>query len=171
MLKAHVPCLWMKPPVSTVVFVALLLALQSLPTLHRESWLTFRRDDDWGKCGGELCSQPANCLSGTVRSMWLLLRMWKWGRSVLSFGQKRVIAMVSVGTTCHASRMLMDGEIPEPGNIDVNLESVYGPEGKTYEDVCQLKDLSSQKSASISKEHKNCENQVIQNPHTSQRNF
>lgn len=164
----------MKPSVSIVVLVALLLALQSLPTLHRESLLTFRGDDDWGKCGGELCSQPANCrvgLFGTVRSRWLLLRMWEWGSSALRFGQKRVIAVVSVGTTWQASRMLMDGEIPEPGSIDVNPESVCEPEGKTYEDVCQIKDLSFQKSAGSSKEHKNRGNQGVQNPHTSQRNF
>ena len=61
----------------------------------------------------------------------------------------------------------MDGKPPEPWGIYVNQESVYGPEGKTYKNVCQFRSLNSQKSTNISRKHKkDLMNQVIQNPYT-----
>lgn len=65
----------------------------------------------------------------------------------------------------------MNGEIPETWGICMNQESIRGAEGKTYGNVCPLKELNSQKSTNISMKHKDRVNQVIQNPHTIQWNF
>lgn len=67
-------------------------------------------------------------------------------------------------------RHWMNGEIPETWGISVNQESIRGAEGY-YGNVCQLKELHSQKSANISMKRTDRVNQVIQNPHTIQWNL
>ena len=50
--------------------------------------------------------------------------------------------------------MLVDGEIPKPQCIYVTQESTRRPKGKTYENVCQIKEKNSQQNTNISTKHK-----------------
>lgn len=45
------------------------------------------------------------------------------------------------------------GEIPEPQCVCKSLETVCGPEGKTYENICQFSEAYARKGRNISIKH------------------
>uniref|UniRef100_A0A8C3PBE4 IGFBP-related protein 1 n=1 Tax=Chrysemys picta bellii TaxID=8478 RepID=A0A8C3PBE4_CHRPI len=142
---------------------SLLLALVLLPPaplvlLQRPlSWLRLLREgDSCGKCNLELCSKPTHCPAGTV------------------LDQCGCCPECGNNMEC---RLDADetkfGEIPEPQCVCKSQESVCGPEGKTYVNICQFNEAYSEKRRNINIKHKGpCESApVISLPPQDAQNF
>uniref|UniRef100_A0A8B9CV97 Ovomucoid n=1 Tax=Anser brachyrhynchus TaxID=132585 RepID=A0A8B9CV97_9AVES len=108
--------------------------------------------DDCGKCELALCSEPKDCPAGTV------------------------LDRCGCCPECGNCRLDADearfGEVPEPQCVCKSQESICGPEGKTYENICQFNKAYAAKR-NISMKHKGpCESApVISMPPQDVQNF
>ncbi|KAM9128790.1 kazal-type serine protease inhibitor domain-containing protein 1-like [Pangshura tecta] len=161
----------------TVVLVALLQVSQSFPTLYYRSWLRLLREgDSCGKCNLELCSKPTHCPAGTVLDQCgccpecgnvegQICDLDKVNHFYGQCGENLECRLDADETKF--------GEIPEPQCVCKSQESVCGPEGKTYVNICQFNEAYSEKRRHINMKHKGpCESApVISLPPQDAQNF
>uniref|UniRef100_F7CCQ3 Ovomucoid n=1 Tax=Monodelphis domestica TaxID=13616 RepID=F7CCQ3_MONDO len=156
----------MKPLVSTTMLMVLMQVFQSLPTLYQGSWQRFLREgDNCGKCDLELCSQPENCLAGTVLDRCGCCSECgnREGQICDLDGNNHSYGQCGKNLECILNTEVMEyGEVPEPQCVCGSPESVCGPEGKTYENICQFNEIYSQKKINVSIKHKGpCESAPV----------
>nr|XP_047920721.1 kazal-type serine protease inhibitor domain-containing protein 1-like isoform X2 [Anser cygnoides] len=166
----------MKPPVVTAVLVVLVQVSHGFPALyHRGWWRLLREGDDCGKCELALCSEPKDCPAGTVLD--------RCGCCPECGNMEGQICDLDQGNHFYGQcgdnlecRLDADearfGEVPEPQCVCKSQESICGPEGKTYENICQFNKAYAAKR-NISMKHKGpCESApVISMPPQDVQNF
>lgn len=147
----------MKPPVVTAVLVVLVQVSHGFPALyHRGWWRLLREGDDCGKCELALCSEPKDCPAGTVLD--------RCGCCPECGNVEGQICDLDQGNHFYGQcgdnlecRLDADearfGEVPEPQCVCKSQESICGPEGKTYENICQFNKAYATKR-NISMKHK-----------------
>ncbi|XP_044300166.1 ran-binding protein 17-like isoform X2 [Varanus komodoensis] len=148
----------MKPLVVTVVLVALMQVSQTFPTWYQKGWLRLLREgESCGACNLELCSVPTNCRAGTVLDL--------CGCCSECGNVEGQICDLDKGSNFYGHcgdnlecRLDIDaikfGEIPEPQCVCKSQVNVCGPEGKTYENICQFNEFAAEKGTNISIKHK-----------------
>ncbi|XP_031805174.1 kazal-type serine protease inhibitor domain-containing protein 1-like [Sarcophilus harrisii] len=166
----------MKPLVSIVMLMVLTQVFQSLPNLYHGSWLRLLREgDNCGKCDLELCSQPENCLAGTVLDHCGCCSECgnREGQICDLDGSNHFYGQCGQNLQCILNTEVMEyGEVPEPQCVCGSQESVCGPEGKTYENICQFNEIYSQKKTNVSIKHKGpCESDLLFYPTISHDGF
>uniref|UniRef100_G1MSN5 Ovomucoid n=1 Tax=Meleagris gallopavo TaxID=9103 RepID=G1MSN5_MELGA len=166
----------MKPPVVTAVLVVLVQVSQSFPALyHRGWWRLLKEGDSCGKCDLALCSEPKDCLAGTVVD--------HCGCCSECGNVEGQICDLDQGNHFYGQcgdnlecRLDADearfGEVPEPQCVCKSQESICGSDGKTYENICQFNKAYATKR-NISMKHKGpCESApVISMPPQDVQNF
>ncbi|KFP69045.1 Kazal-type serine protease inhibitor domain-containing protein 1, partial [Cariama cristata] len=166
----------MKHPMVTAVLVVLVQVSQSFPALyHRSWWRLLREGDSCGKCDLALCSEPKDCPAGTVLD--------RCGCCPECGNVEGQICDLDQGNHFYGQcgdnlvcRLDADearfGEVPEPQCVCKSQESICGPEGKTYENICQFNKAYATKR-NISMKHKGpCESApVISMPPQDVQNF
>lgn len=147
----------MKPPVVTAVLVVLVQVSQSFPALyHRGWWRLLKEGDSCGKCDLALCSEPKDCLAGTVVD--------HCGCCSECGNVEGQICDLDQGNHFYGQcgdnlecRLDADearfGEVPEPQCVCKSQESICGSDGKTYENICQFNKAYATKR-NISMKHK-----------------
>lgn len=147
----------MKPLVVTAVLVVLVQVSHGFPALyHRGWWRLLREGDDCGKCELALCSEPKDCPAGTVLD--------RCGCCPECGNVEGQICDLDQGNHFYGQcgdnlecRLDADearfGEVPEPQCVCKSQESICGPEGKTYENICQFNKAYAAKR-NISMKHK-----------------
>nr|XP_020649332.1 kazal-type serine protease inhibitor domain-containing protein 1-like [Pogona vitticeps] len=168
----------MKPLVVITVLVATLVNVsQTFPPWYHRGWLRLLREgDDCGTCNLELCSMPANCRAGTVLD--------PCGCCPECGNVEGQACDLDEGSNFYGQcgdhlecRLDVEGikygEIPEPRCVCKSQESVCGPEGKTYENICQFKETYTGKEGNSSIKHKGpCKSgPVISLPPQDTQNF
>lgn len=141
----------------TAVLVVLVQVSQSFPALyHRGWWRLLREADSCGKCNLALCSEPKDCPAGTVLD--------RCGCCPECGNVEGQICDLDQGNHFYGQcgdnlecRLDADearfGEVPEPQCVCKSQESICGPEGKTYENICQFNKAYATKR-NISMKHK-----------------
>ncbi|KAM7101455.1 kazal-type serine protease inhibitor domain-containing protein 1-like [Ciconia maguari] len=166
----------MKHPMVTAVLVVLVQVSQSFPALyHRGWWRLLREGDSCGKCDLALCSEPEDCPAGTVLD--------RCGCCPECGNAEGQICDLDQGNNFYGQcgdnlecRLDADearfGEVPEPQCVCTSQDSICGPEGKTYENICQFNKAYATKR-NISMKHKGpCESApVISMPPQDVQNF
>lgn len=147
----------MKHRMVTAVLVALVQVSQSFPALyHRGWWRLLREGDSCGKCELALCSEPKDCPAGTVLD--------RCGCCLECANAEGQICDLDQGNHFYGQcgdqlecRLDADearfGEVPEPQCVCKSQESICGPDGKTYENICQFNKAYAAKR-NISMKHK-----------------
>ncbi|NXE17923.1 KAZD1 protein, partial [Ardeotis kori] len=166
----------MKHPMVTAVLVVLVQVSQSFPALHHRGWWRLLREgDSCGKCDLALCSEPKDCPAGTVLD--------RCGCCPECGNVEGQICDLDQGNHFYGQcgdnlecRLDADearfGDVPEPQCVCKSQESICGPEGKTYENICQFNKAYAMKR-NISMKHKGpCESApVISMPPQDVQNF
>ncbi|XP_071426358.1 kazal-type serine protease inhibitor domain-containing protein 1-like isoform X2 [Pithys albifrons albifrons] len=166
----------MKHRMVTAVLVALVQVSQSFPALyHRGWWRLLREGDSCGECDLALCSEPKDCPAGTVLD--------RCGCCPECGNVEGQICDLDQGNHFYGQcgddlecRLDADearfGEVPEPQCVCKSQESICGPEGKTYENICQFNKAYAAKR-NITVKHKGpCESApVISMPPQDAQNY
>ncbi|XP_059589435.1 kazal-type serine protease inhibitor domain-containing protein 1-like isoform X1 [Alligator mississippiensis] len=166
----------MKPLVAIIVLIAVVQVSQTFPYLHHRGWLRLLREgDSCGKCNLELCSKPTNCPAGTVLD--------QCGCCLECGNVEGQICDLDYGNHFYGQcgenlecRLDADeakfGEVPEPQCVCKFQESICGPEGKTYENICQFGEAYSKRGNITMKHNGPCESApVISLPPQDVENF
>ncbi|XP_062981362.1 kazal-type serine protease inhibitor domain-containing protein 1-like [Elgaria multicarinata webbii] len=167
----------MKPLVVTVVLVALMQLSQTFPAWYHRGWLRLLREgESCGTCNLELCSVPTDCRAGTVFDLCGCCSECGNVEGQICDLDKGSHFYGHCGDHLECRLDIEDikfGEIPEPQCVCKSQETVCGPEGKTYENICQFKEASVQKGRNISIQHKGpCKSApVISLPPQDTQNF
>ncbi|XP_053152561.1 kazal-type serine protease inhibitor domain-containing protein 1-like [Hemicordylus capensis] len=167
----------MKPLVVTLVLVALIQVSQTFPSWYHRGWLRLLREgDSCGKCNVELCSKPTDCRAGTVLDPCGCCSECGNVEGQICDLDKSSNFYGFCGDNLECRLDVDDiksGEIPEPQCVCRSQASVCGPEGKTYENICQFNAAYAEKGRNISIKHKGpCKSApVISLPPQDTQNF
>ncbi|XP_001508713.1 kazal-type serine protease inhibitor domain-containing protein 1-like [Ornithorhynchus anatinus] len=167
----------MKLVVKIAILVVLMPVFQSLPISYHRNWLRLLREgNNCGKCDLKVCSKPENCPAGTVLDQCGCCPECGnvEGQVCDLDGGSHFYGQCGHHLECVLdSEELKHGEIPEPQCICKSQESVCGPEGKTYENICRFNEVYFQKKTNLSMKHKGpCESApVISLPPQDAQNF
>ncbi|KAJ6659204.1 hypothetical protein lerEdw1_019249 [Lerista edwardsae] len=149
----------MKPLVVTVVLVvvALVEVCQTFPIWHHRSWLRLLQEgDNCGTCNSDLCSTPTDCRAGTVLDSCGCCPECGNVEGQICDLDKGSHFYGHCGDNLECWLDVEDitfGEIPEPQCVCKSPETVCGPEGKTYENICQFNEAYAGKGRNISIKH------------------
>ncbi|XP_060642235.2 kazal-type serine protease inhibitor domain-containing protein 1-like isoform X2 [Anolis sagrei] len=149
----------MKPLVVIAVLVGALGEVsQTFPAWYHRGWLRLLREGDGcGACHLEHCSVPTNCRAGTVLDL--------CGCCPECGNVEGQICDLDHGSNfyghcgdnleCHLDvDDIKSGEIPEPQCVCKSEEMVCGPDGRTYENICQFREAYAEKGANSTIKHK-----------------
>ncbi|XP_034966607.2 kazal-type serine protease inhibitor domain-containing protein 1 [Zootoca vivipara] len=167
----------MKPLVATVFLVALMQLSQSFPAWYHRGWLRLLREgDSCGICNLELCPVPTACQAGTVSdSCGCCPECGNVEGQICDLDEgSHFYGQCGDNLECRLDvRDIKSGEIPEPQCVCKLQETVCGPEGKTYENICQFHAAYAGKGINASIKHKGpCKSApVISLPPRDTQNF
>ncbi|XP_010217069.1 PREDICTED: kazal-type serine protease inhibitor domain-containing protein 1-like [Tinamus guttatus] len=164
----------MKPPAAVAVLAALVQVSQTFPALHHRAWWRLLREGgSCGQCDPALCSEPTHCPAGTVLD--------RCGCCPECGDAEGPICDLDPGNhfygqcgdnlECRLDEASV-GEVPEPQCVCKAQESVCGPDGKTYENICQFSKAHAARG-NVSVKHRGpCESApVISVPPQDTQNF
>ncbi|NWJ04731.1 KAZD1 protein, partial [Crypturellus undulatus] len=166
----------MKPPVALALLAALVQVSQPFPAMYHGAWWRLLREgESCGPCEPALCSEPTGCPAGTVLD--------RCGCCAECGNAEGQICDLDQGNhfygQCGANlECRLDGgeagagEVPEPQCVCKAQESVCGPDGKTYENICRFSQAHAA-AGNVSVKHRGpCESApVISVPPQDTQNF
>uniref|UniRef100_A0ACB8GFC5 Uncharacterized protein n=1 Tax=Sphaerodactylus townsendi TaxID=933632 RepID=A0ACB8GFC5_9SAUR len=148
----------MKPLLVPAVLVALMQLVQGFPVWHHTGWLRLLREgDSCGKCEPELCAVPTDCRAGTVFDPCGCCPECanSEGQICDLDARSNFYGLCGDNLECRLdAEDIKFGEIPEPQCVCTSQGSVCGPEGRTYENICQFHEASAEGKTNGSIKHK-----------------
>nr|XP_008114018.1 PREDICTED: kazal-type serine protease inhibitor domain-containing protein 1 [Anolis carolinensis] len=149
----------MKPLVVIAVLVGALGEVsQTFPAWYHRGWLRLLREGDGcGPCHMEHCPVPTNCRAGTVLDLCgCCPECGNIEGQICDLDQgSNFYGHCGDNLECHLDvDDIKSGEIPEPQCVCKSEEMVCGPDGRTYENICQFREAYAEKGTNSSIKHK-----------------
>uniref|UniRef100_A0A8D0EEB1 Kazal-type serine protease inhibitor domain-containing protein 1 n=1 Tax=Salvator merianae TaxID=96440 RepID=A0A8D0EEB1_SALMN len=169
---------WTFLPKNHIPEVSLVQLSQTSPVWnHKGWWRSLKKGDNkCGICNLELCSVPTNCHAGTVLDPCGCCPECGNVEGQMCDLDKHSHFYGHCGDNLECrldADDIKSGEIPEPQCVCKFHETVCGPEGKTYENICLFNEAYAEKGRNISIKHKGpCKSApVISLPPRDTQNF
>lgn len=143
--------------VTLVLVVVLAEVSQTYPSWYHRGWLRLLKEgDSCGTCNLELCSMPTDCRAGTVfDSCGCCPECGNVEGQICDLDEgSNFYGHCGDNLECQLDvEDIKYGEIPEPQCVCKSQEVVCGPEGRTYENICQFSEANAGKGRNISVKH------------------
>ncbi|XP_069755032.1 kazal-type serine protease inhibitor domain-containing protein 1-like [Narcine bancroftii] len=149
----------MNPALPAALMLLCTHLAQSLPRFHHRGWLRLLGDEDGcGTCRPDLCPQPAGCPAGTVLDTCGCCPECgnAEGQICDIDNTNHFYGRCGEGMECRLDADAhLFGEIPEPQCVCRWQESVCATDGRTYSNICRMKEaFLSGKSSNLSLLHR-----------------
>ncbi|KAH0621895.1 hypothetical protein JD844_023617 [Phrynosoma platyrhinos] len=131
---------------------------QTFPAWYHRGWLRLLREGNGcGTCHLEHCSVPTNCRAGTVLDLCgCCLECGNVEGQICDLDQgSNFYGLCGDNLECRLDvDNIKSGEIPEAQCVCKSQETVCGPDGKTYENICRFKEAYAENEGNSSIKHK-----------------